>query len=268
VKEVDRLGWAVTVPLQAGEYVLGVRVGSSEMAVLLRQLFAERVVPAAAPPGNLSLFVAPVSDQAAQELHRLYVTFTRTVRTRSVGRLLDGLWHELDGRDAREMSDVPLLEATVLVSQGRAHLLPANSRAAIVDDERRWARSGLQLVDRRWLEIDAAEGTVTIPPSGLPAGKVQIPSIDGVSVSDREEPAQPVGTFPIGSWTLSSSPQSLAKQVVFVAGSVLDRQRHDGERLLHQLADLLHRLPKLEPGWTGKDELRELLSEFSGSGSD
>lgn len=260
MQEVDRLGWAVTVPLQAGEYVLGVRANSEALGDLLRELFATRLIPDAEPPRNVSVYLAPPAESGAQELHRLYVTFSRVVRSRSATRVLDGLWHELDGRDVRLAGNRILTDATILVRDGTAHLGPSSWRRSIVDDERRWARSGLQLVDRRWSELDPQAGTVTVPASGLPRRDELTERLATFGTDDRREPAQPAGTFPLASWTLHSQHLGLAKRLVLAGGSVLDRHRHDGPRLLLDLRAVLAELPAVEPGWVGFNELRERIT--------
>ena len=60
--EVDRLGWAVTVPLQAGEYVVGVRATAEALGDLLRELFATRLIPDAEPLRNVSVYLAPPAE--------------------------------------------------------------------------------------------------------------------------------------------------------------------------------------------------------------
>jgi hypothetical protein len=242
VTEVDRLGWAVTVPLRAGEHVLGVRAGSAALAALLRELFADRVVPDATPPANLSVHLAPPADGATQDLHRLYVTYSRMLRTRSVIRVLDALWHELDIRDVEVARQRLQLSATVVVHEGRAHVLPGHMRRSLVDDQRRWQVDGLQLVDRRLVDLDPVAGTVTVPVSGLADAHAMIlDRIGELDVDHRADAPQPSGVLPIAGWVLPEG--TLASRVVEAAGQVADRPAHDGVALIRGLAAFLADVP-------------------------
>jgi hypothetical protein len=243
VTEVDRLGWVVTVPLRAGTHVLGVRTTTLEAGDLLRELFTDRFVPDADPPANLSLLLAPFASDGPQPLHRLYVTHRRVLRTRSARRALDALWHELDVRDVAAARQRMLLDATVVVRDGAAHVLPASMRREVVDDRRRWEADGFEVVDRRLVDLDPVAGTVTVPPSGLGSGMLTETTLAATGVAHRPEASQPVGTLPILDWALPPGTRSPAGRVVAAAGQVVDRPAHDGATMLAGLTALLATLP-------------------------
>jgi hypothetical protein len=257
VTEVDRLGWAVTVPLRAGEHVLGVRAGSAALAALLRELFVDRLVPDASPPANLSVHLAPPATGGNQDLHRLYVTYSRMLRTRSVIRTVDALWHELDIRDVEVARQRLQLSATVVVHEGRAHVLPGHMRRRVVDDQRRWQADGFQLVDRRLVDLDPGAGTVTIPVSGLSDAHEAIRNrIGELGVDHRADALRPLGVLPIAGWVLPEG--TLASRVVEAAGQVVDRPAHDGVALIRGLAELLAGLSPLTAATA--DEVRTRLT--------
>jgi hypothetical protein len=230
---------------------------------LIREVYGVRLVPGAEPPGNISVFLAQKVGSGPQELHRLYVSHPRTLRTRSLSRLFGALWHELDGFDARFAGQRLLLDVTTLIRGGEAHLLPGSLRRQVADDERSWARDGFDLVDRRWLGLDAASGTVTVPtPPGWNEEAWFSERMGALGVQDRPASRTRAGTFPIASWTVADRPASLASRVAIAAGAVLDRQLHDGRQLLTELVQLMEALPALEQSWTWVDELRHYLARL------
>lgn len=255
--EVDRLGWAVTIPMRAGEYVLGVRANTTALGGLLRDLFRERIVDVADPPGNLSLLLAPRSESNIQDLHRLYVTYTRVLSSRSAIRGLEALWHELDVRDGEVEPHRMQVAATALVREGQAYLLPARARGRILAEHRRWQAAGFCVVDRRLVDLDPAAGTIHVPrPDLTPASGTLADRVAQLDLLHRDEPTAPAGTLPIASWVLPSAQASLAGRVGEAATQVVDRTAY-GAALLGGLASLLRELPELS--WTTEPEVRARL---------
>jgi hypothetical protein len=235
-------------------------VNSRELGDLVRYLFQPRVVNNAHPPSNLSILLASGTErQTTKELHRLYITFVRWVRSRSVRRILDALSHTLDAYDVREDGEETLIDATVLIRGGGAHLIPGDWRKWIVDQDRRWARDGFQLVDRRWVTLGVDSATVTVPQSGAKLEPHVDELIAALDVDDGPTVPQAVGTFPIASWTLSSIEQSLAWRIIAAGGSVLDRERYAGRDLVSGLRQIIVGLPSVEPDWENMDGLRQAL---------
>ena len=188
------------MPVRAGEYVLGVRTNTAEGGALLRDRFADRVVDDADPPANLSLWLAPPADDGPQDLHRLYVTYTRALRTGSVVRALAGLWHELDLWDTRLRDDQVLLDAVVLVNDRGAHVRPAGERRRIVDQRRAWERDGCHLVDRRAVTLDPAAGVVHVPATPFDDDPRLVEACVDAGLHHRDAPPAPSGTWPVASW--------------------------------------------------------------------
>ena len=239
--------------------MLGVRANTHEVAELLRQVFTDRVVPAAAPPGNLSVRLA-AAQAGVQELHRLYIGTARVLRTRSVARAVETLWHELDLRDAEASQHLVLLSATVLIRDGAAHLVPSIWRRAVLDQERQWRDAGFRLVDRRFVALDAASGTIDVPDSGLAGATEAIRgAVMAAGLLDRDEAsAHPAGRFPIRNWVLPPAERTLAARVVESAGQVVHRTQHDGEALINALAAFLPQLSV--PVWHDMKDLRGKLA--------
>ena len=248
--------------MRAGGYVLGVRVNSPETERIVCEVFADRVVADASPPPNLSLWLEPGGGDGPTELHRLYLTFDRYTRTRSVERALADLWHLLDMHDQRDARSALLVEAAAVIQGDRAHLLPARWRQGIVDQERPWARDGLLLADRTWLTLDPAAGTVTVPP--LPPSVTEaIEGHDHTGFAHRPEAhACPEGTFSIGSWSTRSAASSGARRAMHAANGLLDRDRVSAETVASVLR-LLEDLPDHAPdrGFFAPDDLRAALLE-------
>ncbi len=258
LRQVDQLAWhEEVVPVSAGGFVLGVRVNAPEVGVLLRELFAERVVPGALPDRNYSLWLSPRADDGVAEIHRLYRTFVRAMRSRSVRRTLDTLWHELDVRDVRAAGVETLFDVTVLVRDAQAHLLPGPLRRAIVDDLRRWERAGFRLVERSWVVLDIAAGEVVVPAPRWPLSAPEISErIAALDVDDRDAGCAVSGRFPIATWTTDGGEHTTAARVGQAGMQVLDREQRLSPELLVGLSTLLPTVGDLAPAWDGLDALR------------
>jgi len=238
------------------------------MADVLRQAFPARLVGHAEPPPNLSVRLAPgTTADGVRGLHRLYDVYRVIVRARSVRQVLEGLGRRLAGWDARAKPGAIVLDGTVLLLDGRAHLLPAAARTLAARRARHWADAGLTVVDDRWFELDPEAGTLTLPSAQVGSSAI----VDGLLAELDDAAADgadvPAGTWPIGSWTPGDERLSLAARVVLAGGQVLDRTDHDGTRLVSGLAALLVSVPTLPHGWSTHDELPRLLSEL-GTDSD
>jgi hypothetical protein len=248
----------VTVPVRAGGYVLGVRAPSEAVGELLWNLLSERVVADAEPPGNLSVFLALPEPGSPKPLHRLYERHFRNLRTPSPLRVLKALWHELDGYDLRARRDRMLLDGTVLIEGGRAHILPTGARTAIADNERAWERDGFLMVDRRWVEFDLNVGTVTVPDAGLDLDDAASRLV-GAGFDVRKGEHRPAGTYPIATWTSARLNQRPSDRVVIAVRQILDRTRHEGAQMVGAAAQLLEHLPEVGTTWTDGDGFREAL---------
>lgn len=249
------------VPLRAGEHVLGVRASSEELVRLLETAFASRLVRDASPPPNYSVLVPQSPEEGPRQLLWLFDGHARWVRTRSMRRLLDALWHHLDAHEARAVRSSMLVAATVLVKDGCAHLVPSTWRRRVLVDERAWERHGFRLVDRPWMAFDPGAGTVTVPPSGLAWSRRLGQRLHAVAPAGAEAVARPAGEFAIVTWTVRSGPASLAEATVRAADDVLDRVRH-GAPLVSELAALLSRLTPVETSWSRLRELPAMLARL------
>jgi hypothetical protein len=252
-----------TVALRAGEYVLGVRVNSVGSAALVRDLFTERHTPDANPPGNLSLWLEKPATGGPQPLHRFYQTYALALRSRSVRRMLDLLWHELEAFDDRCAPQHLLADVAVVIDEhGGAHLLNTRWRRAILHDERRWVRSGFRPVVRRWIRIDLSAGRIDVPASSLHWEGPSRAQVEALDLADRDVGADPAGSFRIVTWTVHPDELSLASRAMAAAGSLLDRTSHDGQGLVQETIRLLEGLGEVESGWIGLEGLQARLARL------
>jgi hypothetical protein len=247
VQEVDRLGWAVTVGLRAGEFVIGVRCDSRETAELIATVFAPRLQTEAQDvPPNLSLkLVSRTSTAGGAGLHLVFDTYRRLVRTRSVDRALEAVWHVLDMHDQAAVGeDGPVLRATIVVDEhGGAHVFPARLRNLFLDRDRAWGKAGFRLIDRPAQRLDLAGGTLHVPRAAV--GSLAPSEIAvGEWFAHQPEPPRPAGELVIRSWSPdvwgSTGP---AGRVVGAARQVTNRRSLAGGALLSGLAGLLERTP-------------------------
>lgn len=221
---VDRLGWSVPIlALRAGDHVLGVRTSHPRLTEWLGDWLASRVVDGVKADRNLSLWLAPKTAHGVQDLHRLYRTFVAELRSRSIRRSLTALAHELDCRDARSAGRLQI-EATVLVRDGEAHLLPGELRRAVVGEQRSWEQHGVQLLERRQVELDLRTATVIIPEL-LAAEDAVSALIDELDLDGDGTAPVPGGRYPIASWTLDTARGTAAARGGQAASQVVDRAR-------------------------------------------
>ena len=249
------------MPLRAGEHVLGVRVNSETLGALVRDLFASRVTEPAEPPANLSVYLAPSAEPGGlQELHQLYDTYSLQLRTRDAFRTLEALWYELNVRDARWSGSRTLLDATVLVREGQAHVLPAFMRRAVVRDLRRWESAGYRLVDSRWVGLDLDAGCVTVPEPKFDIAPTGVRKrVHDLGSDHRSGPTSPVGHLPVASWTPSQGSQTPGERVMLAAAQILDRSEHVDGALLRTLTALLGEVADFAAAWSDDASLRAAL---------
>jgi hypothetical protein len=235
----------VTVPVRAGQYVLGVRASTRDLGALVEKAFPSRLVPEAQPPANFSLLSPSPNDWRSRPLCFLFDGHARRLRTASRRRLLDALWHRLDGYDVRASGSSLLLASTVLIRDEKAHVIPGAARSRALMKERMWARQGLELIDRPWVPLDTRAAAVTVPPSGLAWNGQLAKLLHAVPEQEQDDAPRPTGTFPIATWTVGSEDASLATRTMRGAGDLLDRTTH-GAAAVHAISQLLHDIPQLD----------------------
>lgn len=251
-----------TVPLRAGEYVLGARVNTPAVADLVREVFRERVVEGANPPNNLSLrlTVDSMDKRAARQLHQLYLECSLQQRTRDPFRAIGALWHELNGYDVRWEQTSLVLDATVLLQRDRAHILPAFVRRHVVGDQRRWESLGLRVWDARWVPLDLATGEVVLQqPSFTDAASDIEAGLRDLGIAADPAPAGATERVPIASWTVPRGMRSPAERVMRATGQILDRPDHLDANDVRRLALLLSETDDLGLEGTGEPALRVAL---------
>lgn len=263
---MDRLGWAVTVPMSAGPYILGVRTNRLECADLMLSVFCDRLAIAENVPNNISLWLAEpvaVSDVVASSLHLLYLDCDLVLRTRDPFRAMDGLWHELDRHDDRVNSTTMQVDATILVRNQRAHLLHPYARKQILARESRWESFGFRLVDRRRVSIDLRAGNIDVKSSGLVANSRLKDALPALAATVRRAVDRPTGRYPIASWMTTVDDRSLAQRVLFAGDQLYSVPPAKSPDFVPPLASLLARLPIIPPATEQQSGLldRLLLAE-------
>lgn len=241
--EVDACGWATTVAVRAGRFVLGVRTNTEAGAEVVSRLFDDRLLEGARPPANLSLWLAPDADGAVGGLHRTYLAHVRMERGRSARRAIDTVWHELDGVDAMAEGR-RVFDLTVLVRDGRAHLFPGWLRVAVIDDQRRWERAGFVVLERRWIEVDLASHEVLVPaPVSVQRRDEMASSLAAAEIEIGDDRALH-GRIPIASWNVASGAGD-AERLGAVVGDLRVGTSEVTAATVRELAVHLGELPSL-----------------------
>jgi hypothetical protein len=247
------------IALSAGDFIFGIRTNSKIGSDLLRHHFASRVVDAPSPAPNYSIVIAEPTAHSFRPLHRLYESNCLQLSTSNLRNLFSSLWHELDAWDARGREEL-LVDATVVLRRGSAHVLEANLRRSIADARRRWEKDHLHLVDRRWFELNVSLGTLRIPGDSL------VWDEDAILMAGplwRRDPPNPwlCGNYEISNWLVGAPRSSLAARTMLAATAILDRQQHDVPNLITDLSILMARLAPVRSRFDSLEGLRSFFVE-------
>lgn len=262
IAAVDEFDWHdELVAVRAGPRYFGVRTNSSALSELLAALYADVAIDAdSTVDRNFSLWLEPTNTSGIRDLHRVYRGFIRAIRTRSVRRAMDTLWHELDVQEVRLSHERALFDVMAFIRDGRAHLFPGNLRRFVVDEQRRWEREGFRLVERPWLEVDLESGDVVVPAVAYSLPQEQVERrLAAMELDDRDEGTPLIGRFPVATWTTGQGDQTLASRVGQAGFQLVDRDQRLSADRLRGLAGLLGDVPPIGGDWRDLGQLRAAM---------
>lgn len=253
--EVDGLDWMACVGVLAGGHSIGVRTNEPAIASALRTVFRDRLSgPGAAP--NMSVWAARATEGPVSPLHIVYAPYSRALRSRSLSRVIEFVWSDMDVRARVADGRVVMLDAVIAVRGGEAVVLPARFRQKLVDDQRRWQQAGFRLLDRRSVEFDVRSGDIIAPEGpGSDALAAWSSELRGIGLLDAPEPTPPSGRFAIRAWVRPhGSGSSLAERVATAASAFVLTSATQSHGFLPGLTLVLRRAQDVV--WTTSAEVR------------
>jgi hypothetical protein len=245
---VDRLGWAGSFTVRAGDYHLGVRASSEELVSALAGMLAAHVVddPEAGPNFSVQL----VTDGGTRRpFHFLFQQSITAVRSRSPERILRALLSYLTYHALEEREDLVTVHSLAFVRDGQSVLVPHLVRLALKKVERHFNRAGFALVDTPNALIDPSTGDLVVPEPALEVDHDALAAAARLAPQpDRPDTIVAPGRYPITYWAFGggegeeiSPARALSEAVPLLLGD----DQHDPGRVFELLGGLLTRAPAM-----------------------
>jgi hypothetical protein len=171
----------------------------------VRALLARYVVDGVKAPPNYSVRIggSDAEGRGGRDLHLLYKSSTKAVRSRVPSRVLRGLVTYLASHTFTCPLDRLRTSAVALLADGDAVLAPPFLLRSLDVLQPRLERAGLRFVDAPFVQIDPAAAEVVVEPSALDVDDSILQALDGrFASSDREPPAVEPGRYPLRGWAV------------------------------------------------------------------
>jgi len=241
---LDDLRWVAASTFRVGAWALGVRSSNGAIDDLLRRVLAAHVVDIDAPAN----FSALMADDRARTFHFLYRASDALVRTRVAGRVVRTLISHLSTFVDSPPSAIRL-DATAVIADGRAIVVPDSLRAELRHIETRLNVAGMTVVDSPTLHLEPGTRSVIVPEPALTVDIQALADYERAGQSPARElaPARP-GRYPIAAWVLVTGPDRVgpvgrAQGVAAVAQQVENAAGLGAQPTLDAVADALTEIP-------------------------
>jgi len=262
---LDHMGWAASSTFRVGDWALGVRSSNVEIDDVLQRVLAAHLVAIDAPAN----FSALMADERARTFHFLYRASDALVRTRVAGRVLRTLIAHLSSF-AESSSSVIRLDATAVIVDGQAIVVPKSLRAELGSIETRLNVAGMTVVDAPTLHLEPESRSVIVPEPALTVDTRALAEYERAQQSPARElaPARP-GRYPIVAWALVTGPDQVgavgrAQGVAAAAQQVANAADLGAQQTLDAVADALRDVPVSGLWWSDSGglvgQLRDLAS--------
>jgi hypothetical protein len=201
---------------------------------VLDRLFPGARVNDRRAPDNYSIALAGTPTTkgagASRSLKLLVQGGTQLVRSRSGGRVLAALLQHLSADLAAPDPSLTRVDATPVVRDGEALLLPPGVADFVNQVQPRLAKAGIAIVDTPHALLDLHARELVVPEPGLVYDAAVIDELEADVKLGNELPRVRPGRYPLRSWFFARSPEHLGvlTRGVAVTGAV---------PLLHDLDD-------------------------------
>jgi len=240
-----RTEWQGTRAYALGGYHVGVRYDTEETADVLDRLFAGARVHDRRTPDNYSIALGgtPTTKDAGatRSLKLLVHGSTHLVRSRSAGRALAALLQYVSGDLGEPDASLTAVNATAVLRDGEALLLPSNLVSSVKQLQPRMARAGMVIVDTPRALVDISTRELVVPEPTLPFDPSVIEELDRDLVFGSELPRARPGRYPLSAWFFVHSPEHVGAltPAVAVTGALrLFFELEDLRQAVDELADL------------------------------
>ncbi len=242
----NRTDWKGTRAYAIGDYHVGLRYDADETADVLDCLFRGARVNDRRVPDNYSVALGgtPTTKGAgtSRSLKLLVHGSTQLVRSRSGGRVLAGLLQRLSADLDPADPALTRVNATAVVRDGDALLLPAGLVDFVKQLQPRLAKAGLCIVDTPRTLLDLSTRELVVPEPTVPHDGSVVAELDEGVELGSELPWVHPGRYPLRTWVLTRCPEHtgpLSTAVAVTAALPTLFELRDLVADVERLADLL-----------------------------
>jgi peroxiredoxin len=213
--------WQGTRAYAIGGYHVGLRYEDTPTAQLLDRLFPGARVNDRRVPDNYSVALGgtPTTKGAgtARSLKLLVHGSSQLVRSRSGGRVLAALLQYLSADLEPADPSLTSVNATAVLHDGEALLLPPGLVNYVQQLQPRLARAGVSIVDSPRTLVDFTTRELVVPEPSIPFDASVIDELDAGAKLGRELSWVRPGRYALRRWFLSRSPEHLGRLTPAIA---------------------------------------------------
>jgi thiol-disulfide isomerase/thioredoxin len=219
--EANSTDWAGTRAYALANHHVGVRYDAPETADVLDRLFPGARVNDRRVPDNYSVALGGTPTRkgagASRSLKLLVHGSKQLVRTRSGGRVLAGLLQYLSADLEPTDPGLTRVNATAVVRDGQALLLPSALVDFVKQLQPRFAKAGMCMVDSPRTLLDLTKRELVVPEPTVPFDASVLADVDEGAELGRELPWVRPGRYPLRAWFFNRNPELLGALTPAVA---------------------------------------------------
>jgi hypothetical protein len=256
--------WRGTRAYALGSYHVGVRYDDDDTALVLDRLFTDAGVDDPRVNDNYAVALGGTRTTrgagASRSLKLLVQGGTQLVRSRSSARVLAALLQYVSADLEPADPSLARVNATAVVRDGAALLLPAGLLAHLKRLQPRLARAGMALVDMPRVLLDLEAGELVVPEPVVPYDATVLDELDRDVRLGNEVPWVHPGRSPLRTWFLARSEDTLGSLTPGVAITAALPQlfdRDDRRQRVEQLVELFQTVTPVGVWFHSIDELVE-----------
>jgi peroxiredoxin len=256
--------WQGTRAYALGDHHVGIRYDDVDTAAVLDRLFDGARVHDRRVPDNYSVALGGTKTThgagTARSLKLLVHGSSQLVRSRSDGRVLNGLLQYLSADLEPADPSLARVSATAMVRDGEAVLLPAGLVDFVKQLQPRLARIGLSIVDTPRTMLDLPARELVVPEPSIPYDASVIAELDDGVELGRELPWIRPGRYPLRTWLLTRGTEhlgALSPAVAVTAALPTLFELDDLVGAVERLADLFTDVRPVGIWYANADEMIE-----------
>jgi peroxiredoxin len=223
--------WQGTRAYAVHEFHIGIRYDDADTAAILDRLFAGARVNDRRVPDNYSVALGGTATTkgagSSRSLKLLVHGSRQLVRSRSGARVLAGLLQYLSGDLTPVDPALVRVNATPVVRDGEALLLPPGLVDFVKQLQPRLAKAGMGIVDTPRTLLDADTHELVVPEPVVPYDASVLDELDAGMKLGSELPWVRPGRYPVRAWFLTRSPEQLGPLSTGVAVTAAIPQHFD-----------------------------------------